>query len=156
MLKRQPARSLLLVFLLAAVLALQGQAAPVRHRLSEHFNPKWNLRYFEVYHLNSMTMTRVDLSVQGLISAHQNYIKLEASNSAVEDFYRALDDTTVEKRACNSADNRWAIVLTYTDKTQEAVGFGRFYDCVELLTGDRIPVSRPLWEYVHHTFPFLR
>jgi hypothetical protein len=156
MFKGQRARPLLLTFLLAAVLALQGQAAPVRHRLSEYFNPKYNLRYFEVFHLDSMAMTLVPLSLQNLISARYDHVKLDAGNSAVEDFYRALNDTTVETRECNTPDNRWAIVLTYTDKTQQAVGFGRSYDCVELLTGDRIPVSRPLWEYVHHTFPFMR
>jgi hypothetical protein len=156
-LKVQTARSILLVFSLTAVLTLQGQAAPSRHRLSEYFKPRAQLSYLEVYHAESNSISRIGSSVENLIANHTDYVKLDAhgGSSAIPELYRALDDTTLGPANCSSADVRWAIVFNYTDKTREAVGFGRLYDCVELLTWDRFAASRPLWDYVHATFPFM-
>ena len=147
-----------LVLAFLAVLMVQFHANATPEVIGDYFKAQSQLKYVEVFHMDTMTETRADVDFRTLISAEHadNYVRFNRPDT-MRDLYEALNGTVILDRTCDRFDMRWAIVLTYTDQTKEAVGFGRFYQCVKILsTGDRLAVSPGLFEYVLRTFPFMR
>ena len=142
-----------------SVLAVQFQACASPGFLGRYFKPESQLKSVEVYHVNSSTLVRAALNFSTLMSTERSddYVRFNRPGSAVRDLYEALNGTVILDGTCGSFDMRWAVVMTYRDQTREAVGFGPFYQCVEVLsTGERLAVSPALFEYVLRTFPFMR
>ena len=147
-----------LVLAFLAVLMVRSHVSAAPEVIGDYFKPQSQLKYVEVYHMDTRTEVRAAVDFRTLISAEQadNYVRFNRPDT-MRDLYEALNGTVILDRTCDRFDMRWAIVLTYSDQTKEAVGFGRFYRCVKILsTGDQLAVSPGLFEYVLRTFPFMR
>jgi hypothetical protein len=132
-------------------------AAPQRDYLSDYFKPESNVKYIEVFHIDSGTMTLIPWRFSDLMSVDRadSYVRL----SLVSDIAGAFDSlrsTYLTKTDCTEPDLRWVLAVTYTDNSKQAVGFGQFYSCISLLSGERFAATPPLLTYLSRTFPFMR
>lgn len=149
-----------------AVLTMPIAAAATTSHASDSFRPKGAVAYFEVYHIAHVDVEyRSPTALKELISrgtSVQDYVRISARNfRAVDGLYAALAITTVSKtQGCEyqgALDVRWGIVVTYADRTREAIGFDDTFDCVQVLSAPKSwRSSRGLLRYVERTFPFMK
>lgn len=153
----------------ALVLALQPPRVGAQElsAVSDLFKPKDRVAFFEVYHIaHEATSYRADVPLADVISpSSQDYVRISARNwRAVDALYQAFTITPVDRAAeCPRHsqpfryDVRWAIVVTYTDGSHDAIGFNDLWDCIQSLTSPKAWRSgRGLFTYVVQTFPFMR
>ncbi|HEY0382469.1 MAG TPA: hypothetical protein VGC72_09740 [Candidatus Elarobacter sp.] len=153
----------------ALALALQPlcSRAEVLSGVSDVFKSKDRVAFFEVYHIaHESTSYGVSVPLSDVISpSSQDYVRVSARNwRAVNALYEALSNTPVDRTAeCPlrslpyRLDVRWAIVVTYTDGSHDAVGFNDLWDCVQSSASPKAWRSgRGLFTYVVQTFPFMR
>jgi len=155
---------------LFVALALALQPLCSRAELSsadELFKAKNRVAFFEVYHIaHETTSYRAAVPLSDVISrSSQDYVRISERNwRAVDALYKALSITPVDRKTgCPLRsqpyrfDVRWAIVVTYTDGSHDAVGFNDMVDCVQSSASPKAWRSgRGLFVYVVQTFPFMR
>jgi hypothetical protein len=153
----------------ALALALQPlcSGALALSSADELFKPKDRVAFFEVYHIaHESTSYRAAVPTSDVISpSSQDYVRISERNwRAVNALYEAFTITPVDRTAdCplrsqpSRYDVRWAIVVTYTDGSHDAVGFNEMWDCIQSSRSPKAWRSgRGLYNYVIQTFPFMR
>jgi hypothetical protein len=156
-----------LVFSLALVLQPLCSGAQELSNVSDLFKAKGRVAFFEVYHIaHESTSYRAVVPLSDVISqSSQDYVRISERNwRAVDALYQAFSITPVDRSAeCPlhsqpfRFDVRWAIVVTYTDGSHDAIGFNDLWDCVQSSASPKAWRSgRGLFTYVVQTFPFMR
>jgi hypothetical protein len=147
---------------LGAVLAVPtGSGAAERIRtLADLAQPQSRVRTVEVFHLDSSVETRAALRFDDLMKpggSWTSYVRLGENDGSIGELYTSLERSVIWETPCSRPDLRWAVVLTFRDRTQQAFGFGMVLTCVEIMsTGESVQVSPGLYQYVIRTFPFMR
>ena len=156
----------LFVALVLALQPLRGEAQQLSN-VSDLFKAKGRVSFFEVYHIaHELTSYRAAVPLSDVISpSSQDYVRISERNwRAVDALYQAFSSTPVDRTAeCPlhsqpfRFDVRWAIVVTYTDGSHDAIGFNDLWDCIQTATSPKAWRSgRGLFTYVVQTFPFMR
>jgi hypothetical protein len=153
----------------ALVLALQPlrSGAQELSTVSDLFKAKARVAFFEVYHIaHESTSYRAVVPLSDVISpSSQDYVRISERNwRAVDALYQAFSVTPVDRTAeCPlhsqpfRLDVRWAIVVTYTDGSHDAIGFNDLWDCIQSSASPKAWRSgRGLFTYVVQTFPFMK
>ena len=153
----------------ALALALQPLCSGAQElsAVSDLFKAKERVAFFEVYHIAHESISyRAAVPMSDVISpSSQDYVRISERNwRAVNALYEVFGTTPVDRTAAcplrsqpSRYDVRWAIVVTYTDGSHDAVGFNELFDCIQ---SSRSPQAwrsgRGLYTYVIQTFPFMR
>ena len=153
----------------AFVLALQPlrSGAQELSDVSALFKAKDRVAFFEVYHIaHESASYRAAVPLSDVISpSSQDYVRISERNwRAVDALYRAFSITPIDRTAeCPlhsqpfRFDVRWAIVVTYTDGSRDAVGFNDLVDCIQSSTSPKaLRSGRGLFTYVVQTVPFMK
>ncbi len=156
-----------LFFTLALALQPLQSGAKELSSVSDLFKTKDHVAFFEVYHIaHEFTTYRAAVPLTDVISSSsQDYVRISERNwRAVDALYQAFVNTAIQPALeCPlhsqpyRLDVRWAIVVTYTDGSHDAIGFNDRWDCIQSASSPKAwPSSRDLYTYVVQTFPFMR
>jgi hypothetical protein len=131
-----------------AALPAQSVAAEKIRTLADLTQPQSRVTSIEVFHLDTSVETRAalgfgDLMKPGGISS--SYVRISEDDRSISEFYASLGHSVIWETPCRTPDLRWAVVLTYRDRTQQAFGFGQFLTCVAIMsTGESVEVNRAM------------